>query len=793
MATHIETILAALVHDVGKFGQRANAPGEGLGAEAKALADFLCPTWAGRPTHLHAAYTAQFIMEHMSYLPPGVDQQQVLRLAAYHHRPSKSEEELIAVADRLSSGMEREVQESGGRTGFRQVRLRAIVNEIAQSGRAPGEWSHKLRPLDPQEAFPGRWEEGPDGNLTDEYRELYQSFLADWSLNRVPDPWGFINRAMSVLERFTWCIPSATNVYPDISLFDHLKTTAAIAACLTLTEPGASEPFLLIAGDLGGIQSFLYHLHSGAGGLARRLRARSLFVSLAAESTVHFLLRQLGLPLTNCILSAGGRFTLLLPNSSAAWEALAAAKKQLAKWTQQETGCELHPHLACLPLAREGLGDFGVALHDLEARLRAQKARPLQDALQDEQYWDENAFLLDPLPVVAEGGLCSVCGRRAGPLRRVREQQVPVCERCFEDAELGRRLVHARFAVFSNAPGRLPFGTVELLAEERDIRPDAYLAVDLDGGSGCLPETPVVGRYTARYVPRDSDGSVTEFSDLAAQSKGRPAIAYCKADVDNLGQLFRFGLQGKERDRRSVSRLSTLSRSLELFFSGYVEHLAQKFDTYTVYSGGDDLLLVGPWNRVLELAAELRRQFRRYTCGNPSWSLSAGITLVGAKTPVLAAVEEANSQLEAAKATPGGGVCPWPFPLRGKREPPAKDRLVALGTSLPWSEVDRVLERAERLLGWLKEGGLGTAQVHRLLTYGRMFQEWQRTGDVLYFRYAPMLVYDLRRNWGHAPREALEWARGLTVRESSDIPALRFVSEYALYGARSTGKETDPR
>ena len=36
-----------------------------------------------------------------------------------------------------------------------------------------------------------------------------------------------------LLEKYLWCVPAqTTNYIPDISLFDHAKTTAAIALCL---------------------------------------------------------------------------------------------------------------------------------------------------------------------------------------------------------------------------------------------------------------------------------------------------------------------------------------------------------------------------------------------------------------------------------------------------------------------------------------------------------------------------------------------------------------------------------
>lgn len=796
MSDHLELVLGGLLHDVGKFSQRAHAPAEGLSGEALGMESLICPLQDGYYTHRHVLYTAQFVLGDLPFLPDGMGRERLTHLAAWHHRPSSPEEQIIAEADRLSSGMEWEEDEDSpsGRGAFRKVRLRAVVNEINLTGQAPGVWAHDFALLDPARAFPSdRY--GQSNDLTAEYRALWDSFLTEWSRNRLSDPWAFANRALSVLERYTWCIPSATNAYPDISLFDHLKTTAAIAACLALTQPDCEEPFLLVAGELGGIQKYLFDIRTGPGGLARRLRSRSLFISLVTENTLHRILRQLELPLTNCIFSAGGHFTLLLPNNQAARETLQRTSETLAEWTRKELGCQLHPHLASLPVKREALQDFGGTLERLRERLEQEKARPLQEVLLGNEGWAEESFALDALRVAEEASLCASCQRRAGRLRLVQDREVVICEHCHDDAEMGRRLVNASYIAFSEKPGRLPFGSSWFFQKEDEIPPEAYLAFDLDGGSGELPHKPVVGRYLARFVPRDEDGSVTEFGKLETRARGRQALAYLKADVDNLGLVFREGFRGEERDRRSISRMATLSRSLELFFSGYIQRLAEQSGcVYTIYSGGDDLLLVGPWDEMVGFALQLREDFHRYTCGNPSWSLSAGLVLVGSKTPVLTATAEADECLEAAKHTSGPGILPWPLPaMTQEGDRPSKNRLVAFGTSLPWGRVAEAMTQAQRLLAWLEDKSLSTGQVRRLLTCANLYQEWQRTGDVLCYRYAPMLVYDLRRNWGKAPSEAQEWARGLTVPNSPDMPLLRFICEYALYGARSEVQGSEER
>lgn len=799
MSSCYEVVLAGLLHDIGKFAQRAHSSSEGLSAETKGLESYICPRAGHYYTHRHVLYTAEFILQQSEFFPAGIDKEPLNRLAAWHHKPSQEEEELISRADRLSSGEREESPEEEGAAGshgtFRQVRLRAITNEVGLQAPDPRVWSHELNPLSPKNAFP-RHDFPTQQDLTAEYRALWEAFLPAWNNNRIADPWGYINRALSILEHYTWCIPSDTTAYPDISLFDHLKTTAAIAGCLYMAQHEGvvreNQPFLLVTGDLGGIQNYLFNIRMGAGGLARRLRARSLYIALVTENIAHYLLRQVGLPMTNCLLSAGGHFTLLLPNTSRTQELLCQARQKLAQWTQEYVGCQLQPHMACLAVSEEKLRDFGAVRERLAEKLEQEKAQPLWATLQngEGEGWNEEAFVLPPL-ISGQEELCEACQRRAGTRRTLGTEEIFVCGRCWEDYEKGRALSQARYIVFTEEPGSLPFGSYRLVRATQDLPDNAYLIYDLQGDVSKAPaDRPLMGKHLARHVPHTAEGDIVEFGELAQRAEGYAGLAYLKADVDNLGRIFRHGFQGPEQDRRSISRLTALSRVLDLFFAGYIQHLAEtnfSDSLYTVYSGGDDLLLIGPWDKMFQFAARLREDFRRYTCGNASWTLSAGLVIVNPHTPVLIATEEAEEYLEGAKNTPGSEVLPWPLSslLTASGASPRKDRLVAFGTSLPWAQVATALAQARDLLQWLRAEQLTTGQVWRLLMYANLYQEAQRTGNILCYRYAPMLVYDLRRNWEQkAPNAAIEWAQQLALRDSPNIPLLRFVCEYALYGAR---------
>ena len=56
-----------------------------------------------------------------------------------------------------------------------------------------------------------------------------------------------------------------------------------------------------------------------------------------------------------------------------------------------------------------------------------------------------------------------------------------------------------------------------------------------------------------------------------------------------------------------------------------------------------------------------------------------------------------------------------------------KDRITALGTSIPWSEFVTVLDQAKRILGWLQSGVISSGKLHRSMHYAELARQFHRT------------------------------------------------------------------
>ncbi|MEI8183518.1 MAG: type III-A CRISPR-associated protein Cas10/Csm1 [Desulfomonile sp.] len=789
--------LGGLCHDTGKFFQRASASEEELSAETRGLENTICRLFDGRYTHRHVLFTSEFCSRHLFQVPDGIRPEVVHALAAYHHNPSTPAQEMIKQADWLSSGMDRipEPVESAKTTRmYKKVGLRPVFQSLGNN-ESKINWQYALSPIG-GDIFPFQiTPDAPLKDLTRDYAKLWKGFLTSWEANQVKDPWGFVNRCVGVFEQYTWCIPSATwGIVPDISLYDHCKTTAAIAVCLHMAA-GDSEPFLLVLGDFGGIQSYIFDIHAGAGGLAKRLRARSFFVDLAMCSVAFEILRSVQVPLTNCLLLTGGKFLLLLPNTEHVRSHMSRVRTEMDRWSLAETAGEVHLNVAEMPCAKKHLLHYQQTLGILHDQLATNKIRPLASHLLSHgEHWNADSFVLDPVPAPQhDEALCSVCQKRGATANADGDL---VCDYCDWDARMGAALPKASLIAFYDSEPNLegwplPFNRISFLQSSREIRGKPFAVLALDGMQEHPENQPLVISYRARYVPCDEWGNVREFEEIGESSAGRKALACLKLDIDNVGWIFQFGLAGQgedQLDRRSVSRLSTLSNSLTRFFSLHMEGLIRKHfpGVYTVYSGGDDLLCLGPWDQIFALAGRLRQDFRHYCCENPALTVSAGIALFGTKTPIILMSEETERLLQFSKETGGTRVVPTHGSAPGI---PSKNRVTALETSLPWDLFDYACEKSEALISLMAAGEVSTGQVRRLLHYSDLYRQYQVTGNTNHFMYGPLMVYDLKRNWKKASQweaygEFMYWVQALSVPKNPDMALLRFITEYALYGMR---------
>ncbi|MBL8254916.1 MAG: type III-A CRISPR-associated protein Cas10/Csm1, partial [Candidatus Competibacter sp.] len=458
---------------------------------------------------------------------------------------------------------------------------------------------------------------------------------------------------------------------------------------------------LLVQGDCFGIQDFIF----ATGGetqkrAAKLLRGRSFYVSLLSECAALRVLEALGLPGTSQIINAAGKFLIVAPNTPQTVEKLAETQKALNDWflthAWGQSGIGLAWEPACCNDFLKGAGGtrpFAELIKRLFQRLEDIKLRRFDLC----GAHPPAPLFTGYLDSFSAHGECQVDGR--SPATRQITEGVWVSALAADQMDIGRFLTQRDRVLITREP--LTGKALKTLATPMfdytisftdDASETGWFSPEARNGNlrRCwdiaMPEAldqPLWNGCARRaingYVPRfesenswDSDkyprlgdkadfdphpGEPKTLNHLACEDRwlnerqrwvGVEALMTLKGDVDNLGAIFQRGLS-----EPTFARMAALSRQLNAFFAVYLPALCQSQpefrNTYTVFAGGDDFFLIGPWHSQVQLAARMRQEFARYVAGNPGITFSAGLTMTKPGLPIRALGELAEDALEHAK------------------------------------------------------------------------------------------------------------------------------------------------
>ena len=827
--------LAAYLHDMGKFAERAQIPAaqekDADGNTRKALNEALyCPDFQGRKTHLHAAYTAMamdILAQHLPQLSgadmhpftawkPAHTDDSLIDAAAMHHRPETFLQWIIATADRLASGFDRAsfaaynaVAEAADTQAHNlyTIRQRTLFESIHLTPKAHQEdWRYPLQPLSVQAIFPqpaSAVELGDTQAAQKQYHTLWQAFLS--GLEKIPashrqDFSLWLDHFDSLWQTYTHAIPSATagNTRPDVSLYDHSKTTAALAVALWRyhadlgqdpqeiaesfraqwetdgQQAWTAEKFLLIQGDFFGIQDFLF---SEGGEAAKRaaklLRGRSFYVTLLTDLAALSVLEALQLPATSQVINAAGKFLIVAPNTPSVIATLEKLQRDLDAWFLEHTyglsniGMVWTP--ACAQDFQHGAegapSPFRILMKRLFAALETRKNQRF-----------DLCSAAAPSPIFEHflekftEGVCPIDGRAPATVK------IPelgwVSAMASDQIQIGQWLTNQdRVLVARAAPHALNVRGQKLKAlglpifgwhlyftgsEEESGRFDQAVAAGQvsrmwDFSLPTSRNVPLWNGYARRqinaYIPRFDNRNDLEreryldldevhpdapksFEHLARDDQqwiekdggqfiGIEALVTLKGDVDNLGQIFQKGLE-----QPTFAKMASLSRQMNGFFAIYLPFLcASAFkNAYTVFAGGDDFFLIGPWNSTIRLAQRMQQEFHAYVAQNPEIHFSAGMIMTKSGLPIRQLARQAEAALEKAKHF-------VPSDQRSGAHPtPPKNHVVLWNIPVAWPDFDSLFERADRLGTLQQHYGLSRGYLYGLLSLVDMAEEEHNGG-----------------------------------------------------------------
>ncbi len=722
--------LAGFLHDIGKFGQRAEIP----------LRE---PFKRNIYGHKHSAYTHQILQDYFNDLE-GYHQ------ASYEHHVvnenSDKDSWIVAVADRMASGFEREKFEEYNQKdefeNFKKQRLRGLFDESKE---------YKIAPLSPETIF---YEENK--SIENEYKSAWNEFKQDLdtlSKTKGSSQTDFISLDY-LLKKHTTFMPSSTTfkiegydpVKANIPLYDHLKTTAIFAGTIALLDDKKREniinyyrktkpyeetnEFLLINGDFFGIQQFIFN-EVEAKAASKVLRGKSAFVQILTKVIAFWVVEKLGLSKLSIITDSAGKFEILAPNSDDNKKKLKELQKELNKYFVFEFFGETGVGISFVEC---GLFDF---IKDERYRDRVRKELALEVEKTKLNKFDltNSSYEIEWDKDLKNSNQCFACKKRIGIDRNSIDKKV--CDSCYRFIEIGKNLAKQKYLIFTKDKTSISIFEdyyIKFIDSDPKAFQNTIAIYDISKDSSFEG---FAKWELSSYVATKNDEiltfeELTKFSVLdgvveGKRERGVEALMALKGDVDNMGKFI------NESDiTASFAKYNFFSRMVDYYFSVYVPNLMKKKypNSYTIFAGGDDLFILGAWDETIGLAKDVRDRFLDFVNGSPL-TFSVGMIMTKSNKPVTFIANMAEKALEDAKDMDG------------------KDAISLFSETVKWGDYLDDLGLNEELS---KIDDLNTTFLYRLFEFCGMSKAVKQ-GDIKATIWKSKFAYIMHRNMQSISRE----------------------------------------
>lgn len=644
------------------------------------------------------------------YLKSNEETERLLNCVRYHHKDYLQKAKLdkndlayiVYEADNIASGMDRRENE-GEEKGFDpKLNLDSIFSVFYSDKEIQVANKYPLIYKDINKAFNYPRKDislATNSNYEALLNKIKSHFITK-DINQIS-----INQLLQIIEEGFSYVPSSTNRAEvcDISLYVHSKITSAVASCMKLYfdeqqiqdykkycfNSGSKifrneKIYLLVSGDISGIQDFIYTIPSK--GALKTLRGRSLYIDLLLEEFIDEYLEQIGLSRANLLYSGGGHFYILAPNIEDTKKAIDKLQAKMNRWLMENIGINLYLAIGMAECSANNL-----MKSEAQGNLFAIVNKKLKDD-KTIRYSKDEDFLEYIFNVEKEKDTakkeCNICHNLVDKLWKYNSDEEIACEFCLNLYKLGQDIL-TQDLVFVISEEKID-GGIKIFGKDKDLYMYAVNIEDIDMFKGkilriysknnLLENDLAIRLYLADYSAKNENDEVMTFDDLAKSSckidKGIKRLGVLRLDVDDLGIAFSSGFvsdKDKIEDNlryATLSRYADLSKDISMFFkvainkicagdlTGCVDFEEKAFNIFAIakapkrkvniiYAGGDDLFLVGAWDEVLEVAIDINRAFKQFT--NGKLTLSAGMAMFSPTYPISKMAEIAGLLVQMSK------------------------------------------------------------------------------------------------------------------------------------------------
>lgn len=590
---------------------------------------------------------------------------EITRSLRYHHSdymssslPKDSLSYITYIADNIASGTDRrsENDEKGwkwnSKTPLQDI-FNRFGNEPSKRYIAPSELRpnvvDKILPSKVMHDYtPGEYSRGvsyfEEGLSAIEFTEEY-----------APSVLNLVEATMSFM-------PSSTNMLEvaDISLYDHMKLTAAYA-CSILQYAGEKgiddyektfkngansfykkQAFMLIGFRLEGVQDFIYTITSK--GAHKQLRSRAFYVEMMSQWFVDSFLKKSGLTRANVLYSDTEHGYIIVGNTNDNRNFIAETQKDFNDFLLENFGVKLYMAVgtagfsASQVMMKNSSDEYTNIFREIDFIL---------DKNSKNRYQASEILKLNKAGK-KDGRECAICHSTGNMVDGQNK-----CELCEKLENFSTNIQKQEFFVINDDSNGLPVSKNAYLStvtedevKKGEVQGRIYAKNRLD--TGHMQETHIwVGDYSMTN-DYNSYAKRKWTKDENGNSIGIKRLGALMIDVDDLyaGFLSGFKIQG-EGKYTTMSRYATLSRRLQSFFKLYLNNFAEDKELSIIYSEGDDVFAIGAWDDILDFVQDVYDYFKKWTDGKMTFS--AGVALVESKTPINVIARETKALLDKAK------------------------------------------------------------------------------------------------------------------------------------------------
>lgn len=399
---------------------------------------------------------------------------------------------------------------------------------------------------------------------------------------------------------------------------------------------------LFVGGDLSGIQKFLYSISSKKAAVSLKGRSyylRQLMKNVCAD--IRQAAEANGAKNTEVIYSSGGKFYLLTDNTPQIVQAIKACAKQ-AKHN----------------LWNEHKGQLGLNISYIAFNENPDDTVDCQDA-----------------PRQKPGYLWKLVN----------------ADFAHQKIQKFKNLLTESFQDFFEP---IPIGGKPKVCAVTGIESPDCVKMSADGKDDEMYVLPSVRQQIQLGEELRRQEGFKTFEEYAKDTN----LGVLRMDVDSLGKRFVTGFD-------SISQYKVFSGSLVDFFESETGKIQQEpaFKPFLniIYAGGDDLFVVGRWDKVIDFAERIHQETKE-RFSSDGITISGGIVVVQPKFPISKAAELAGEAENAAKQFRDG----------------EKNAFCMLGKTVSWNhEFDYVKNFKQQFITLIKQYDLSKGILHKLMLY----------------------------------------------------------------------------